>query len=554
MSNKSGSITVVQMTRFGDLLQTIWAVKDLKKQNPNIKVNLVARKKFGEPLKFLLDQYFDNTYLLNPSSFLTEDLTQGIDSTLDAINSWESKVVVNLSFSKTSAYLCNLINADFKLGLVANNFGAVQAMGSWSEFVYSTVMRGALNPFSLVDIFRFILGIKEKPTFPERNVSGKEIVIHPFASIERKSWNMSKWSEVLYSTLKNNPDIQISIVGSKEDLKKAEELRNNPLLASYKDRLSLECGTLSLEQLHKKLSESFLFCGHDSMVGHLASLAGTQSLTLALGSVRADETTPYGINNFVISPKTDCYPCFPTDACDNFKCHKDMSYKVATESLQQLIDSNTISYEKIKENISPLHLSTVDILKTEFKSSGLFSLVNLQEGNQTTKELYRTFYRIVWLYMLEQTEENTSFPQINQISLKQIEAFIPNLKQLFELAEFGKKYSRFILEEVSKDQPDLNYIKDCGTKIEEIDEMQVLVGKASPALNPIIDFFNLKKSNMNGANLVELCSSSFEIYQGIASFCNILYDLISKTIENQNKTSDASMKEAKEKDNGPHHD
>ena len=77
--------------------------------------------------------------------------------------------------------------------------------------------------------------------------------------------------------------------------------------------------------------------------------------------------------------------------------------------------------------------------------------------------------------------------------------------------------------------------------------MQVLVGKASPILNPIIDFYNLKKSKMSGGNLVELCSSSYEIYQSIASYTDIFYELIEKTLnENKIKNRNTSMKEVKE--------
>ena len=45
MSDKPGSITLLQLTRFGDILQTIWAVKDIKATNPDLSINLIVRKK-----------------------------------------------------------------------------------------------------------------------------------------------------------------------------------------------------------------------------------------------------------------------------------------------------------------------------------------------------------------------------------------------------------------------------------------------------------------------------------------------------------------------------
>lgn len=547
MSNKNSSITVIQLTRIGDIIQTIWAVKDIKASNPDLKLNFIARERFAKGLMFLLEQSFDNIHLIKEDELVGEDLKEGLDNLLLSIKEWNTSVVVNLSFSKTSGFLTKLIDADFKLGLCANQFGGMDVNGSWSEYVYSTVMRGPLNPFSLVDIFRFILGAKEKASIPERNLEGNEIIVHPFASIERKMWSSSKWSEIIFKILKKNESVTISVVGANSDKVRAEEILSNPLLDQYANRIKVECGSLSLNDLYVRLGKAFLFCGHDSMVGHLASLAGTQTLTLSLGSVRPIESSPYGINNYVLSPKTNCFPCFPTDQCDSFKCHNDLSYQLVSECLQQLIDSSSIDFNEVKQNISPMHLSTADLFQSSFSTNGIYQLDRLSNENSSTQDFYKTFYKIVWLFMLEDIEQVSGYPQINRNLEESIMALRPNLKQLFELAEFGKKYSKFILEELSKDKPDIEYIKSCGDKVAEIDEMQVLVGKASPILNPIIDFYNLKKSKMSGGNLVELCSSSYEIYQSIASYTDIFYELIEKTLnENKIKNRNTSMKEVKE--------
>lgn len=547
MSNKNSSITVIQLTRIGDIIQTIWAVKDIKSSNPDITLNFIARDRFANGLMFLLEKYFDNIYLIKEDEFQGEDLKEGLDNLLLKVKAWDTSVVVNLSFSKTSGFLTRLIEADFKLGLCANELGAMDVNGSWSEYVYSTVMRGPLNPFSLVDIFRFILGAKEKASIPERNLGGNEIVVHPFASLDRKMWSSSKWSEILFKVLKKNDSVTVSVVGGKSDSKRAEQILSNPLLSQYSSRIKVECGTLTFEELFQKLNKAFLFCGHDSMVGHLASLAGTQTLTLSLGSVRPIESSPYGLNNYILSPKTNCFPCFPTDKCDSFKCHNDLSYQLVGECLQQLIDTSTVDFNEVKQNISPMHLSTADLFQSSFSSNGIYQLDSVSTENPSTQDFYKVFYKIVWLFMLEDIEQVSGYPDLNKGLIDSINNVSPNLRQLFELAEFGKKYSKFILEEVSKDKPDIEYIKSCGDKIAEIDEMQALVGKACPILNPIIDFYNLKKSKMTGGNLVELCSSSYEVYQSIASYTDIFYELIDKTLnENKIKNRNTSMKEAKE--------
>src|SRR3989338_5586204 len=98
--------------------------------------------------------------------------------------------------------------------------------------LFSTVMRGSLNPFSLVDLFRNIIGIKPTSKAVTGILSGdkkKNVVIHPFASQERKAWKTDKWVEVIYKTLKENY-CTVTIVGAKNETAKSQTILENPLL------------------------------------------------------------------------------------------------------------------------------------------------------------------------------------------------------------------------------------------------------------------------------------------------------------------------------------
>ena len=62
---KTKCICIVQVTRLGDLLQTMQACEGLKENLPHLKLKLVAREKFAKPLDFLLRKVFDEIYYLN---------------------------------------------------------------------------------------------------------------------------------------------------------------------------------------------------------------------------------------------------------------------------------------------------------------------------------------------------------------------------------------------------------------------------------------------------------------------------------------------------------
>ena len=84
------------------------------------------------------------------------------------------------------------------------------------------------------------------------------------------------------------------------------------------------------------------------MVGHLAALFNTPSLTISLGSVRPQETTPYHQNAYNIAPKTKCFPCFPSDACAGFQCHHDIPHQAISGSIKMLIAKNELSIAELK--------------------------------------------------------------------------------------------------------------------------------------------------------------------------------------------------------------
>ena len=66
------------------------------------------------------------------------------------------------------------------------------------------------------------------------------------------------------------------------------------------------------------------------------------------------------------------------------------------------------------------------------------------------KDVFRELYRITWAFLLEDVEENLPFPKLttgtHQILLNSIQGF----QHLYELCEFGKRYSKYILQEVSE--------------------------------------------------------------------------------------------------------
>ena len=544
------TIAIMQVTRFGDIIQTCQAVAELKKLYPQYRTILIARAQFANPLNFIIKESFDDVYTIDTKNIFRDKEVKGLqesknklDQFLNELKAESIEVLVNLSFSKSSCYLSSLVPSSHKIGPYYDFNNRLVVNDKWSQMLYSTVMRGALNPYSLVDLFKNIIGIKETSKKPSLSIvkheKKKNIIVHAFASQERKMWRPEKWVEIIYKTLKENEGFTITLVGAKNELLKSQLIVENPLLKSFGSRIINLTGKTNLEELYNEVKNSVLFIGHDSMVGHMAALTNTTSLTVSLGSVRPHETTPYHNNAYNLSPRTKCFPCFPNDKCGYYQCHHDIPYQVVSSAIKELISGKELNANWVKANVSNFHLSSINLYRANIVE-GKLRLNNLIEAHQDTSEIFRTLYKITWSFILSDHEENAAFPKLNQGTHQDLLNAMTGLQHLYELSDFGKRYSRYILEEIASPTPSVNKIKEFSKKIDEIDQLQKLVQRTAPELAPIIDYFTIRKANLFGDNIVKLTESSYGVFEECGDFCRIMYELIENSIseyKNTNKTA-----------------
>ena len=96
------TFTIIQLTRLGDLVQTYQAALELKETHPEIKLKLIARKKFADSLSFLLETVFDEIIPLDIETLFASNLSDyisNISQWIDQPGLKDINVLINLSFS-----------------------------------------------------------------------------------------------------------------------------------------------------------------------------------------------------------------------------------------------------------------------------------------------------------------------------------------------------------------------------------------------------------------------------------------------------------------------
>lgn len=528
-------VAIIQLTRIGDLVQTLQAARQFKAENPDVELTLIARSKFAKGIKFLLETVFDKFYLFETKDFFIEKSFDGalseVNSFLSEINSNNFDMLVNLSFSKASAYLANSLNAKVKFGLLRNNKNEIAIQDKWSQFVYSNVMTHGNSPFTLVDIYRYILGVKENLvlTTDQSHKRSNSIVIHPFASQKKKRWGMNKWSELIYKLAKDHPDFTFHIVGGNEDTKETSRLLHTPALQKYKDRIFGHAGKKNIGDVYQLLDKANLFIGHDSMVSHLASETLTPSIIISLGTVRPFETTPYSEHVYNVVPKNDCFSCTIEKTCELLPCHSSINYQVIANLAEGIIKNQVINKTWVENTINTFHLNSIKIFKSEYSEDGL-QLNEITNNFHNISDTFRNYYRIIWLYYLRGIETKNTLPKITKETAIKLHQYIKGVEYLYELYNFGVKYSNKIIEASSDQKADIKIIKENIQRIGEIDQLCDITKKSYPELKALVNFFYVNKANAIGDNLVDISKSNLLNYYDASNLVAVLGDFIEKSV------------------------
>lgn len=536
MRNRA-KIGIIQTTRIEDVLQTTLAAEQLKAENPEIELYLITRKQFAKPLEFYINKVFSKIFYLDLKDFVThkqitlDEAVENIDSFFDEINSESLSLIVNLSFSKSSSYIACKIKASNRLGIYRNNKNQICIDDQWSQFVYSNVMNGTLNPFNLIDIFKFTLGAKET-SFKGTHETSDKFVVHPFASHKKKMWSANYWVETIYKVLKENPETSVTIVGAQNELNDAEKIAESSSLKAYKDRIHLMIGE-SIEKVYQEVSSSRLLLCHESMVPHLAAINCIPTIVISLGVVRPNETTPYHNNVINLVPKRGCFPCTIQKACALLPCHKDISSHAVSMIGNSILKGTELNHDFFQKNIPAIQLDSFDIFYADF-SQGFMHIKKLKESSTSEQEVMTVFYRIIWSYFLREQEIEDELPVIN----KQIKSVLFNHREgvghLFELINFGMKFTNEIIKQINGINYSQNIVNENMIKLSEIDRLMQVTKSTYPLLQPIIDYFYVSKANTKGHGAKEVFENNLVLYYSLNNMCKVVYDLITSCIGDDN--------------------
>ena len=340
----AGCTVVINLTRFGDLLQCQPLIEDLHRQGR--RVHLVCLDNFSSALPLM--RHVERAWPL-PGARLMADMDKDWRSAAARLLEYARAIradagpncVVNLTATLPARLLAGLVagsTADLRgFALDAHGFG--QNRGIWATFLNSATANRQSAPFNIVDMFRMIgasshqhetgqqprLRLADPPcealaaadallaTAPAEATGF--VAMQLGASEERRQWPAQYFAAV-GDSLWHKRKLCPVLLGSPAERPLAEAYAQQAQ-GPFVDAV----GKTDLTQLAALLRRSRLLFTNDTGTMHLAAGLGVHCLAIFLATAQPCDTGPYLPGCCCLEPALPCHPCpFGRPCPNNLAC------------------------------------------------------------------------------------------------------------------------------------------------------------------------------------------------------------------------------------------
>ncbi|MFW5731188.1 MAG: glycosyltransferase family 9 protein [Desulfonatronovibrionaceae bacterium] len=355
MSNTKNAL-IINLTRFGDLLQSQPVLSGLKDQG--FINHLICLENFLSAARLL--EHAHEIHALPGAKFLAlldsswPDAVAAFSQWLDSALSTRSfDLLVNLTPSLSARLLASRIKAREFRGFFLDEMGFGRYSGNWAAYLQASSGHRGSSPFNIVDIFLKtadlepsgsglsvtepdpetwqIIGAKLADFAPASSLEGFA-AFQMGASQDKRRWPLEyfvRLGDLLYQELKICP----VLLGTEQE---------KGLAARYQSRalgpaIDLS-GQTSLPELEAVLQHCQVLVTNDTGTMHLASALQVRCAAFFLATAQPWDTGPYLDNCLCLEPGMDCHPCsFSHECTREFACRWSITPETVFQALKNFL-------------------------------------------------------------------------------------------------------------------------------------------------------------------------------------------------------------------------
>ena len=330
------NVLIINLTRFGDILQTQAAIHGLTAQGH--KVGVLCLDNFA-PAAALLENV-EYTAILPGGRLLARletDWRNSVAELQTLFDQWQrafpADAILNLTASLSARVLARALAGTSLpirgFGLDTLGFGVNSNV--WTSFLQGSTLRRLSCPYNLADVFREVCGVGDTPAVnrlrrPKEELSAAMrerlwqsapegctdfIAFQLGASEARRQWPVEYFTE-LAARLWDEQGLCPVLVGAGPE----KILARNYAQTARTPFIDCIAAT-ALPELAALLVNTRLLVTNDTGTMHLAAGLGLPVLAVFLATAQPWDTGPYLADSCCLEPRLPCHPCAFGRACPN---------------------------------------------------------------------------------------------------------------------------------------------------------------------------------------------------------------------------------------------
>lgn len=545
-------VLVLNLSRMGDLVQSVPFLAGLKRRTDAPEVHLLVEKAFVPVARLL--PFHDAVHELSLDEWLPPlhqaaqvsppELYHLFEGRLHGLQTESYDEVWNLTHTRPSMILTRLLGGENGRGVTVDSRGFQMVRSPWLRYFFATNLARPFCQFNLVDIYAQCAGpIREQNRLELTPDTSAEAFADAFWSAQNlkqfepvafqlgaahpsKRWPVECFrglAELIWGKL-NRPVI---LLGHKTEMALAQPFVGMPGVRSL-------VGETSIPQLFSVLRRCAALVSNDTGTVHLAAAAGRPIIALTLGTALGSETAPYGQGHIVVEPDVPCFPCSYHRECAEMHCHDAVQIETVFETLAWVLGGRNGRLR----NISP----EARVYETAFNSQDrMLELRQLQPSTLSLRDQLHAVVRPLWRRVLKADGPRTagqvleSSPEISRLR-HLVERALPLVQRA--LVEADK------LQSESRQQPlPVDNLWWSGQTLIQIDKALESVLDCRALLRTFWGFTALTKASLESSLLEEQVNETRRAYADLEFLLQGLKDSLEPNHEDLLNHKDQSGKE-----------
>lgn len=332
-------ILVVNLLRLGDVVANASAIKAIRGRFPQAEIHLMVNSNFANAASLIAG--VDRTVLFERDRLQAAcvEAERPMFEAFDWLSGFVERaceekydLLYNFTHNRLSGWLCGLITAPEKIGLVLDGSGAVSFGSAWFRHLNQQVDFDESQSFNHADIFigaaggwdqvgeqtffdnlliETAAGRTEASLYSASLAGGPSIALQISTSDSKKEWGDLRFRVLAENLLSRHPELTIFVVGAPD-----EKARIDKFCQSIEgDSARIRPAVLSLAGVVSFLEQVDVLVTGDTSIKHFGSAGTVQIVELIVGSADAYRTGSWKAGDLIVASRELCAPCGHTEAC-----------------------------------------------------------------------------------------------------------------------------------------------------------------------------------------------------------------------------------------------